>query len=77
MSKLQPSSPLLIMVYGYPGSGKSFFARELTNHVQAAHIQDDRIRAELFDKPNYSKQENQFVSQFMNYMTEEFISIDW
>lgn len=74
MSKLQPSSPLLIMVYGYPGSGKSFFARELTNHVQAAHIQDDRIRAELFGKPNYSKQENQFVSQFMNYMTEEFLN---
>ncbi len=74
MSKLHPSRPLLIMLYGYPGSGKSFFARELTNHVQAAHIQDDRIRAELFEKPNYSKQENQFVTQFMNYMTEEFLN---
>lgn len=62
------------MVYGYPGSGKSFFSRELTNHVRAAHIQDDRIRAELFDKPSYSKRENQFVTQFMNYMTEEFLN---
>ncbi|MEI8187799.1 MAG: AAA family ATPase [Candidatus Saccharibacteria bacterium] len=73
MSKLSPSRPLLIMVYGYPGSGKSFFGRELSNHMQAAHIQSERIRSELFEKPNYSKQENQFVTQFMDYMSEEFL----
>ena len=73
MSRLIPSRPLLILLYGFPGAGKTFFARELTENMHAAHVQGDRIRSELFENPTYSKQENQFVSQFMDYMTEEFL----
>ncbi len=73
MSRLMPSRPLLIILYGYPGSGKTHFGREISEKMHAAHVNGDRIRAELFDKPSYSKQENQFVAQFMNYMTEEFL----
>ncbi len=74
MAKITPHKPLLIMMYGYPGSGKSYFARMLAEGMQVAHIQGDRIRNELFAEPRYDKQENAIVAQLMNYMTEEFLS---
>ncbi len=74
MMKIVPNTPLLIMLYGYPGAGKSYVARQLSNHIQAAHVQGDRIRYELFEKPLYDKQENAIITQLMDYMTEEFLS---
>jgi predicted kinase len=74
MSKLYPSKPFLLMVYGYPGAGKTYFSRQFSENVQAAHMQADRIRGELFEAPRYDKQENEVVMQIMDYMTEEFLS---
>lgn len=73
MSKVIPTKPLLILLYGFPGAGKTYFARQLTEHLQAAHIQGDRIRGELFQKPQYDKEENQVITQLMDYMTEQFL----
>lgn len=68
-----PTKPLLIMLYGFPGSGKSYVARQLSSHIQAAHVQGDRIRYELFKTPRYDKQENAVITQLMDYMTQEFL----
>lgn len=62
------------MLYGFPGAGKTYFSRMFCDSVQAVHMQADRVRAELFEKPRYDKQENQIVQQLMNYMTEEFLN---
>jgi len=72
-NKITPNKPLLILLYGYPGSGKTYFARQLCENIQAAHVQGDRIRSELFEQPRYDKEENAVVSQLMDYMTEEFL----
>jgi predicted kinase len=74
MPKIITSKPLIILLYGYPGAGKTYFARQLTNHLQAAHVQGERIRSELFDKPQYDKEENSVISQLMDYMTHEFLA---
>ena len=74
MNKIVPIKPLLIMLYGYPGSGKSYVARQLTGHIQAVHVQGERIRYELFEQPRYDKQENAVIAQLMNYMTQEFLA---
>lgn len=74
MAKVSPTKPLLITLYGFPGSGKSYFARLLAENMHVAHIEGDRIRGELFTEPRYDKQENRIVTQLMNYMTEEFLS---
>ncbi len=74
MSKVAPTKPLLILLYGYPGSGKTFFARQLTEHFAAAHVHSERIRGELFDNPHYDKEENEVIGQLMDYMTHEFLS---
>jgi predicted kinase len=74
MPKVIPTKPLLIMLYGFPGAGKTYFARQLCEHLQAAHIQGDRIRGELFDNPQYDKEENQVITQLMDYMSGEFLN---
>jgi predicted kinase len=74
MGKIVPNKPLLILLYGFPGTGKTFFAHQLCEHLQAAHIQGDRIRHELFEEPRYDKNENATVTQLMNYMTGEFLT---
>jgi len=72
-SKLPLSRPTLILLYGYPGAGKTYLARQLCEDIQAAHVQSDRIRYELFEKPRYDNQENQIVDHLLQYMTEEFL----
>lgn len=74
MSKIPTNKPILIMLYGFPGAGKTHFARELSQTIEAAHIQGDRIRHELFEEPRYDKQENGIVDHLMEYMAEEFLS---
>ncbi|MGH7237696.1 MAG: AAA family ATPase, partial [Candidatus Saccharimonadales bacterium] len=69
MVKSAPTKPLLIFVYGFPGAGKTHFGRQLCDNLRAAHVQGDRIRAELFDKPRYDKAENEVISHLMEYMT--------
>ena len=74
MSKVELAKPILIVFYGFPGSGKSYVARNLTSVLQAAHVSADRIRSELFENPRYDAQENAIVMHLMNYMTEEFLN---
>lgn len=74
MAKIVPNKPLFVVLYGYPGAGKTFFARQLCEELQAAHVQGDRIRHELFEEPRYDKQENSIVSHLMDYMTEQFLN---
>jgi predicted kinase len=74
MAKVVPNKPLLILVYGFPGSGKTFFARQLSDNLQAAHLHGERIRGELFEHPHYDKEENDVITQLMDYMTGEFLN---
>lgn len=73
MAKLQLTHPTLFLLYGFPGAGKTYFARQLCEELQAAHVQGDRIRYELFEEPRYDRQENDIVNHLMHYMTEEFL----
>lgn len=74
MSKVILTKPTLIMLYGFPGAGKTYVARQLAEQVKAAHLQADRIRDELFAQPRYDKQEDGIVSHLLDYMTSEFLS---
>lgn len=73
MLKVEATKPLLIMLYGYPGAGKTYFARQLSEQFRAAHVYGDRIRGDLFEHPRYDKEENDVIAQLMNYMTGEFL----
>lgn len=73
MQKVIANKPLLILLYGFPGSGKTYFSRQLCEHLQAAHVHGDRIRTELFETPRYDREENEVISHLMDYMTGEFL----
>lgn len=74
MEKILPEKPVLILMYGFPGSGKTYFSRQFCEEVQAAHLEEDRIRYELFQKPRFTRQENFALSRIMEYMTGEFLT---
>ncbi len=76
MQKVVPNKPLLILLYGFPGAGKTYFARQLCENLQAAHVHGDRIRSELFEQPRYDREENEVISHLMAYMTGEFLNAD-
>jgi len=74
MSKIALHKPVLIMLYGFPGSGKSKFSKNLSDTVNIAHLDSENIRSELFNKPQYNKEENKVIRHLMDYMTEKFLS---
>lgn len=48
---------MIIVVFGLPGSGKSFFAKQLSNMLQATYISSDELRKKMFEKRSYSDKE--------------------
>lgn len=73
MQKIAPSKPLLIMLYGYPGTGKTHFAHSLSEALGAAHLHGDRIRHELFEHPKHAPKEDEIIEHLMRYMAQEFL----
>lgn len=73
MAKIVPTKPLLVLLYGFPGAGKTFFARQLCEQLVAVHVHDDRIRGELFENPVHTTEENHVVNSIMQYMAGEFL----
>jgi predicted kinase len=74
VNKVRTNKPLLIVLYGFPGAGKTHFANSLTESLDCAHVHNDRIRHELFDEPRYDEQEEGIIAHLMDYMTEEFLN---
>ena len=63
------NKPVLIILYGFPGSGKSTFAKQFSEEIGAVHLHADKVEAELFDGNTNIEQQPQFVQ----YMTHELL----
>ncbi len=74
MKKLYLRQPVLIYLFGMPGSGKSFLSRQLAEEYNLAHVSSDHLRDTLFDNPRYDKAENQIVTNLMDLMTDQFLN---
>ena len=53
--------PVLVVVMGLPGVGKSHCARLLCARLGAAHVASDELRSRLFIAPSYADEENRAV----------------
>lgn len=53
--------PVLIMISGLPGTGKSYLARKLVERLPFVVIETDFVRKTLFPKPTYTVQESGWV----------------
>jgi predicted kinase len=73
MNKQLLTKPVLIIMYGFPGSGKTFFSRQFSEEINAANINDDQLRFEFFENPNYSQDEDDVVDHLSLFMVSQFL----
>ena len=65
---------MIIIVFGLPGSGKSYFASRLAKTINAGYINSDRLRKEMFTTRTYSDQEKAAVYNVMLLKMKEAVS---
>ena len=76
MSYMKPmvtSKPHIIIMVGIPGSGKSFFAEQFATTFNAPMVSTDKIRDNIFEKPNFSKPEEDIVNKVALYQLGEIL----
>lgn len=73
MKSLSLQRPLLLMIIGLPGSGKSYFASRFTDMFGAPIIQADFIRRHLSDTPTYGRHEELTIAAFIRKQTENLL----
>ena len=50
--------PVMVVVSGLPGSGKSHFSRRLAEQVGLFTLESDVLRTALFPSPSYTRSES-------------------
>ena len=62
---------MIVIVFGLPGSGKSYFAAHLANKINADYINSDKVRRAMFNTRTYSINEKLSVySEMLTQMKE-------
>lgn len=73
MKKFPLKKPVIIYIYGIPGSGKSFVAKRLAEFLPVAHVSTDRIRSKLFNHSVNPTKEFAVASRLAEYIAGEFL----
>jgi predicted kinase len=66
--------PLLLVLSGLPGSGKSHLAREITRRHPFAVFESDALRKALVKRPTYSQQESARLFAACHALLEDLLS---
>jgi len=56
---------MIVIVFGLPGSGKSYFAARLANKLKADYVNSDRLRKEMIPVRSYTELEKATVYNAM------------
>ena len=64
---------MIVIVFGLPGSGKSYFASGLSTLINAAYINSDQVRKQMAGKKTYSKNEKLSVYYEMLLQMKELM----
>jgi hypothetical protein len=66
--------PALVLVSGLPGSGKSYFSRELCSRYPLAHLDSDALRRALFPRPTHGGAENERLFAAVHALLESLLA---
>ena len=73
MKSLRLSTPHVVIMVGVPGSGKSFFAEHFAKTFSAPLVSWNGIREELFNAPQFSKDEDAIIGRVADHMLVELL----
>jgi len=68
------SKPVLYLMLGYPGAGKTTTAKVIHQVTGAVHLWADHIRRERFGHPTFSHKENLQLYDHLNELTAELLA---
>lgn len=66
--------PVLYLMLGYPGAGKTTTSRLIHELTGAVHLWADHIRREIYKKPTYTHKENLQLYTHLNRLTGELLA---
>ena len=64
------AEPILIVVSGLPGSGKTYFCNRLAERLAFVILESDALRKTLFSSPSYSSQESAALFETVHLLIE-------
>jgi len=68
--------PVLVVLNGLPGTGKSYFARQIAERVPLAVLESDALRKVLVRSPSYTARENTQLFRALHEMIELLLARD-
>jgi predicted kinase len=66
--------PMLILIAGLPGSGKTYFAKAFAQKLDAKHLSSDVLRQQLDLKGQYDEGIKKRVYEDMQELTQQYIT---
>jgi len=67
------AQPVIIVVSGLPGTGKSYFCRRLAECLPFLILESDALRKQLFPAPTYSADESAYLFRTIYYLIEDLL----
>jgi predicted kinase len=67
------AKPVLVLVSGLPGTGKSFFSRKLSERLPSVIVESDALRKRLFSNPTYTAEESLRLFSACHHLIEELL----
>jgi hypothetical protein len=71
------ATPVLILVTGLPGTGKSFVTRKIAERLPAVIVESDQVRRILFPHPTYAGQESVWVHRVAHAAMERLLKASY
>lgn len=65
--------PILYLLVGYPGAGKTTVSEKLAKHTGAVHLWADKIRREKYGEPLYTQAVNNQLYAYLNDETTRLL----
>lgn len=62
---------MIIIVFGLPGSGKSYFASRLAKLLSASYVNSDQLRKKMLERRTYEPEEKDWIYNLMLSMAWE------